>query len=173
MSGKLHWITPCGRYAARLTEGAWRQMQRECAAAGAVETGGVLIGHYTADESTAIITEALPPPSDSTCGHTWFHRGIAGLCGLLAKRWKSQRRTYYVGEWHYHPTSTVEASRDDLAQMCGINSDPRYRCREPIMVIVGQGRYGGDRPMRSFVFPHEEGHLEFERHGDSDVPVEQ
>jgi len=163
MSRKLHWITPCGRYAARLIETPWEYMQRECAAAGAIETGGVLVGHYTGDESTAIITEALPPPSDSVRRCTWFHRGVSGLRGLLATRWRNERRTYYVGEWHYHPASIVEPSSDDLAQMYSVNSDPRYHCREPIMVIIGRAQNGGDRPVRAFVFPHGEEHLEFER----------
>jgi hypothetical protein len=58
------------------------QIDRECARSGDVETGGVLVGHYTGDESTAVITEALPPLKDSARGRSWFHRGVAGLRGL-------------------------------------------------------------------------------------------
>lgn len=163
MSRNHDWVTPCGGYALRLTTASWEQIDRECARSGDVETGGVLVGHYTGDESTAVITEALPPPKDSARGRSWFHRGVAGLRGLLAKRWESRRRTYYVGEWHYHPASVVEPSGDDLAQMYGINAEPRYRCKEPIMVIVGRARDGGDRPVRAFVFPQGESHLEFEQ----------
>ena len=174
MSRSHDWTTPCGGYAVRLTAAAVQQMDRECVQAKAVETGGVLVGHYTADESTAIITEALQPPKDSARGRSWFHRGVAGLRGLLANRWEHQRRTYYVGEWHYHPSSIVEPSGDDLAQMHSINADPRYRCREPIMVIIGQARDGGDRPMRAFVFPRGKAHLEFEkRPSRDDVPIPQ
>lgn len=163
MSRNHDWVTPCGGYALRLTTASWEQIDRECARSGDVETGGVLVGHYTGDESTAVITEALPPPKDSARGRSWFHRGVAGLRGLLAKRWESRRRTYYVGEWHYHPASVVEPSGDDLAQMYGINAEPRYRCKEPIMVIVGRARDGGDRPVRAFVFPRGESHLEFDQ----------
>ncbi|MBT8470688.1 MAG: Mov34/MPN/PAD-1 family protein [Gemmatimonadetes bacterium] len=168
MSRSHHWITPCGGYALRLTAASWQQMDRECGRAEALETGGILVGHYTTDESTAVVAEALPPPKDSTRGRSWFRRGVAGLRGLLAKRWESQVRTYYVGEWHYHPASIVEPSGDDLVQMYGISADPRYRCREPIMLIVGQARDGDERPVRAFVFPQPEGHLEFEqRRGDA------
>ena len=176
MSRSHHWTTACGGYSVRVTAESFRQMEQECARSGHVETGGVLVGHYTADESTAIITEALQPPRDSARGRSWFHRGVAGLRGLLAKRWENRRRTYYVGEWHYHPASIVEPSGDDLAQMYGINADPRYRCREPIMVIIGQAREGGERPMRAFIFPQGRAHLEFEPKSASeadDVPIPQ
>lgn len=176
MSRAHHWTTSCQGYAVRLTAASRQQMERECAQAEDVETGGILVGHYTADESTAIITEALQPPKDSARGRSWFHRGVAGLRGLLAKRWENQRRTYYIGEWHYHPASIVEPSGDDLAQMYGINADPRYRCREPIMVIIGEARDGGERPMRAFVFPRGKAHLEFEHRpapDPHDVPGEQ
>ena len=163
------WTTPCGEYALHLAAEAWQQIDNECARSGDVETGGVLVGHYTADESTAIITEALEPPRDSVRGRNWFHRGVAGLRGVLAKRWKDERRTYYVGEWHYHPTSIVVPSGDDLTQMDGIKADPRYRCRAPIMVIVGQALGGEERPIRAFVFPQGQGHGEFELRNDADA----
>jgi len=147
-------------------------MDRECARSGDVETGGVLVGHYDSGELIAVITEALPPPRDSTRGKSWFHRGVEGLHALLAKRWESRGRTYYVGEWHYHPSSTIQPSRDDLAQMHEINADPRYRCREPIMVIVGTIQTGDNRPVRAFVFPQGEPHLEFEQApAEQSVPV--
>ncbi|NJL02993.1 MAG: hypothetical protein HC910_21390 [Spirulinaceae cyanobacterium SM2_1_0] len=162
MSATLDWITSCQGYALRISAESWRQIDRECTRSGSVETGGILIGHYTKDESTAIVTEALPPPRDSARGRSWFYRGVAGLRGLLAKRWESELRTYYIGEWHYHPASIVEPSGDDLAQMYAVNADPRYQCRAPIMIIVGQGLNFGERPVRAFVFPHGAPFMEFE-----------
>jgi integrative and conjugative element protein (TIGR02256 family) len=162
MSSGRDWVTPCQGYALQVTTVSWEQINRECGRSEAIETGGILVGHYANEGSTAVVTEALPPPKDSARGRSWFHRGIAGLRGLLARRWESQVRTYYVGEWHYHPASIVEPSADDLAQMYGINADPRYRCQEPVMLILGQARHGEERPVRAFVFPQGERHLEFE-----------
>jgi hypothetical protein len=62
-----------------------RQIDRLCIAAGDSETGGILIGRYTEDRSTAIIAEATPPPPDSRQGHSWFVRGVAGLAELLLR----------------------------------------------------------------------------------------
>lgn len=162
MIAALYWTTPCQGYALRIAAQSWRQIDLECRRVGSLETGGILIGHYTKDESTAIVTEALPPTRDSSRGRTWFHRGVAGLRGLLANRWESELRTYYVGEWHYHPASMVEPSGEDLAQMYAVNADPRYQCREPIMIIVGKGLNCGEPPVRAFVFPHGAAFMEFE-----------
>ena len=162
MIAAIDWITPCKAYALRISAESWRQIDRECCSSGSVETGGILVGHYTKDESTAVVMEALPPPKDSARGRNWFHRGMAGLRGLLVKRWESQFRTYYVGEWHYHPAMTVEPSEDDLAQMYVVNADPKYHCREPIMIIVGQKLNSGARSIRAFVFPHGAPFIEFE-----------
>lgn len=161
MTDGSRWTTEGERFGLCLTHRTMNQLEAECRSAGDTETGGVLVGHYTPDESIAVVTEALPPPGDSAAGHSWFHRGVAGLRRLLATRWAASDRTYYLGEWHYHPSIEVEASGDDLAQMRVISADTRYRCREPIMLIVGRPGNNGERPIRAFVFPHGERHLEF------------
>ncbi len=163
MSYGHDWKTPCREYTLRLTSASWQQMERESDRSGAIETGGILVGYYTNDKSTAIVTEALLPPKDSARGRSWFHRGIAGLSGLLTKRWDSRVRTYYIGEWHYHPASTVDPSNDDLAQMYRINIDPQYYCREPIMLIVGQSRFREERAVRAFIFPQGKQYIELIR----------
>lgn len=161
MISTIDWITPCHTYALRLTVEAALQFDRECRSSGTVETGGILVGYYTQDESMAIVTEALPPPKDSARSLSWFYRGVAGLRGLLAKRWNGDRRTYYIGEWHYHPASIVEPSGEDLKQMGGISADSRYQCREPIMIIVGQACVREQRPARAFIFPYGAPYMEF------------
>ncbi len=77
-------------------------------------------------------------------------------------RWKSEFRTFYIGEWHYHPSRVVKPSVDDMAQMHAINADPLFQCREPVMIIVGQGVNSGERPVRAFVFPSGGSVIEFE-----------
>ena len=161
MSASRTWRTECGGYVVQFTIDSWNQIERECSGAGQIETGGILVGYYTDDESTAIVTDALPPPDDSGRGPTWFNRGVAGLRKLLVSRWRRTRRTYYIGEWHYHPASHITPSDDDLAQMRGISKDARYQCREPIMLIIGRDRRRSERPFRAFVFPGDDQYLEF------------
>ncbi len=162
MTAARTWKTTCGEYSVRLTPDSWRQMESECTSAGSVETGGILVGFYTDEEATAVITEALPPPSDSQKGRSWFNRGVAGLKRMLVTRWGRSQRTYYVGEWHYHPAGVVQPSPDDLTQMREIGTDVKYQCREPIMMILGRAQDSRPRSVRAFVFPDGKRCLEFE-----------
>jgi integrative and conjugative element protein (TIGR02256 family) len=111
-------------------------MREFCRSAKQCETGGILIGKYSADSTTAIITEVSPPPSDSRSSNSWFHRGNRGLRQLLAKRWRGAERLFYLGEWHYHPLFVPEPSIQDQRQMEAISHDPSYHCSEPILIIV-------------------------------------
>ena len=161
MSRGQNWSTPCRGFSLRITAESWRQINSECGRADYIETGGVLVGHYSADGSMVFVTDALSPPKDSAQGKNWFHRGIAGLQTLFTKRWSDRVRSYYVGEWHYHPADTVEPSATDIAQMLSINADPRYCCLEPVLIIAGRSDIDGDRPCRAFVFPRGREYLEF------------
>jgi integrative and conjugative element protein (TIGR02256 family) len=159
----LAWRTVDGAFGLRIEEAASRELDRLCSDAGELETGGVLIGRYSSDLAVAVILEVSPPPEDSHRGRSWFERGVAGLQEMFRWKWRSGQRTHYVGEWHYHPAAIVEPSGEDLAQMHRISRSSGYQCREPIMLIMGSAGLGQDRPMRAFVFPHDEDHLEFER----------
>ena len=160
MITRQRWLTPNGEYALMIESQAWLRIESECKKAQGRETGGILIGTYTEDNSTAVVTEVSGPPSDSCRGFSWFWRGIVGLKELLARRWKWKRRTYYLGEWHFHPYLSIEPSGDDLTQMRNISQNFNYHCSKPIMIIVGKYCNEG-RPIRAFVFPQGESHLEF------------
>lgn len=146
------WSVPDGTYRIEIEPRAWTTILQLCSRAGQEETGGILIGYYTNDQTTAVVTEATPPPKDSLFGPTWFHRGIAGIRRLLSVLWEKSDRRYYLGEWHYHPSQNVEPSSTDIEQMVRISEDPSYHCHKPIMLILGQGK-GGRRSANAFVFP--------------------
>lgn len=163
MSAQERWATNNCEYLLEISLDAWRVLEVECTKADDREIGGILIGYYSEDHSTAIITEASSPPQDSTYGYNWFRRGIAGLKSILAYRWQNaDRRTYYVGEWHYHPTVQVIPSGDDFRQMQEINCSSNYHSKDPIMLIIGQ-KHKGARQLRAFVFPYGSPPYEFFR----------
>ena len=126
------------------------QMVSECLKAGVNETGGILIGSYSEDSSTAMIVEATTRPADSLSGRTTFQRGVRGLRSLLHARWKTG--LYYVGEWHFHPASSPEPTGDDLMSMASIAANPGYQCLEPVMIILGGDPKGSYR-LSASVFP--------------------
>lgn len=163
MSAQGRWAANNGEYLLEISLDAWRFLEAECSKADGREIGGILIGYYSEDHSIAIITESSPPPQDSTYGYNWFRRGVAGLRSLLAHRWQNTgRRTYYLGEWHYHPAVQVIPSGEDFSQMQEINSSSNYQSKEPIMLIIGQN-YKGARQFRAFVFPHGRQPYEYSR----------
>lgn len=100
------------------------------------ETGGIIIGSYSSDFNTAIISTITDAPSDSTMSRTWFKRGINDLQNLLDKKWLHQQQ-YYLGEWHFHPNGTPIPSQIDIQEMQRIAKNKNYNCPEPILIIAG------------------------------------
>ena len=113
------------------------------------ETGGLLIGSYAEGQRVAVVTEALPAPTDSSAGTTWFVRGVRALNAKLKWRWNSGRG-YYLGEWHYHPGGAPVPSNPDCAQMRSISESSSYSCPEPVLLIIGGTPPNFD--FRSYVF---------------------
>lgn len=146
-----------------IEERARMGMDRACRDARELETGGILIGHYSADLSIAIVQEATLPPSDSRRGRSWFSRGVADLRETLRRRWQSADRTYYLGEWHYHPISQIVPSVEDFTQMANIARAEEYKCSEPLLVIVGGELSERERGLRAFVCPDDSKPMEFVR----------
>jgi hypothetical protein len=147
------WVSQDEKYRAVIEKLVWQKMLRRCVEADSEETGGILIGFYSEDLTTAVVTDATAPPTDSNWGSTWFCRGIAGLRKLLADLWTNPRRLYYLGEWHYHPVAALSLSEKDIDEMKQISKSSRYRCSEPILVVVGRATTAGQPPCRVFVFP--------------------
>lgn len=125
-------------------------MVSDCIRAGTHETGGILIGKYSSDGSIALISETTSHPKDSISTSVTFQRGIVGLKELLAARW--DEGFHYVGEWHYHPGGSPEPSGPDICAMRSIAANPKYSCREPILIIVG-GRSPIQANLSVTVFP--------------------
>jgi integrative and conjugative element protein (TIGR02256 family) len=145
--------TQDGAFAVELQASALSALDQYCRDAGSAETGGILVGRYSEDLSLAIVREATPPPTDSRRGRAWFVRGVNGLRDMLSKRWRVRERTYYVGEWHFHPAAHVEPSSDDFKQMLEISRARAYECKEPLLLIFGADRRQGQRVFRAFVCP--------------------
>lgn len=154
-------VTKCGEFSLQIESESWNVIRKEIKKADSIETGGILIGYYTEDFSTVIITGATPPPKDSKQGPTNFERGTLGLKSLLSKLWNGkENRRYYVGEWHYHPSFEVVPSGEDKDQMVEISYDNSYQCKEPLMIIVGKEK-GRTVPIRAFVVPQDRDLQEF------------
>ena len=78
------------------------------------------------------------PPPDSHRTRALFRRGVDGLQRLLDRLW-TRDRTYYLGEWHFHPAGTPSPSGIDEREMRAIAHDRNYSCPEPVLVVMGVG----------------------------------
>lgn len=104
------------------------------------ETGGILIGRYSADLTVATVVQVTRPPRDSRSGPTWFTRGTYGLNRLLERAWRDG--LHYLGEWHYHPEGLPEPSATDRAQMSAITCEAKMQCATPVLLILGDADAG-------------------------------
>ena len=130
-----HFRSPDKRFDVQISQAELAKAVKQCGKAGRKETGGILVGRYTAAHDCAIVTSVSDAPRDSCAGGTWFRRGVAGLQRWLNGLWKS--KIYYLGEWHFHPFALASPSGDDLAEMRSITNTESYHCPEPILIIVG------------------------------------
>lgn len=114
-----------------------------------METGGILVGHYSGDSRFAHVTNLVPAPGDSISKRFSFQRGVRGIQRFLNQMWAKRR--YYLGEWHFHPDGSAAPSGADANQMRDVACSGGYHCPEPVLVIVG-----GNPPERftleSYVF---------------------
>src|SRR5450432_995259 len=111
-----------------------RELLARCARAGRTETGGILVGAYSADRECANVTEIGSAPEDSESGRFSFRRGVRDVAQRLSMLWRQATPTYYVGEWHFHPFASPTASPQDKRQIRSIARDDCYSCPEPILL---------------------------------------
>lgn len=100
------------------------------------ETGGILIGRYSDDLSTAKVMSASGPGPHATFGPSSFTRQAFSLQAELDREFEAGR--YYLGEWHCHPGTNSTPSSQDIRQMKAISKSADYNCPEPILMVFGK-----------------------------------
>lgn len=148
----MRFITPDYKFSLEIDSAIIEQLRKICVAAKTSETGGILIGQYSAGLDNAIVKTATPPPPDSKASKTWFDRGVKGLHNILSHSWNNLG-TYYLGEWHFHPFSAPTPSSQDKRQMKQIANNKKYNCPEPILLIIGGNPRLHSTEIQTFVFP--------------------
>ena len=158
---ELNFLSGDHRFGLRIPVEQWTKLLAVCEGAGAVETGGILVGFYAPEHDCAVVTDISGPPSNSKSGKTWFHRGIDNLQQWLHRLWLRQNR-HYFGEWHYHPLANPNPSPTDKREMKRISRSVLYRCPEPVLLIIGDNA-SRDFNVKAFVFPRNSAHVELRR----------
>lgn len=161
MDKPLEFWSDSNQFGMRIFEPEIDLLLQLCKQSGSVETGGILIGTYSPALDCAVVSEVTPPPPDSRRGRYWFIRGIKGLKSKLKFLWNKKQK-FYLGEWHFHPGGVPQPSCRDIDGMRGISESPKYKCPEPILLIVG-GSFPDDWQIRVFAFQRKKAFLELHR----------
>ena len=140
------------RFGVALPAAVVNDMLGHARAAGQAETGGVLIGFYNDHHDTAVVARADGPAPDSHASRHRFWRGVQGLAETLAQRWSRPMRTYYLGEWHYHPFAAPDRSLLDDDTMTDPALRGSFHCDVPVLVILG-GDPHGTWTLRAWAYP--------------------
>ena len=138
-----------GRFSMVIGHGLLNSIHRLCHESAPLETGGIIIGSYNEDGSTAWVTRIEGPPPDSKRERNRFYRGSRGLQRLLESLW--QQGEHYLGEWHFHPAGHPKPSPHDIMQMKAIAEEREARCPQPILIVAG-----ADGTTATYVFPIDE-----------------
>lgn len=138
------------RFGVRLNGTIVPDILRQCEESAPQETGGILLGRYSAAHDCALVQIVTGAPADSKTGRTWFERGIRGLQAKLDLLWR-RNGGYYLGEWHFHPFGAPIPSSTDNKQLRKISNSRLYRCPEPLLIILG-GDPAATWSLRCFLF---------------------
>lgn len=131
----IHFHSPDRSFSVILKPDVVRHVVQHATETSHAETGGILIGKYSAAGDSVTVIEASAKPRDSLVERFAFQRGLQGLKALLSTRWNMG--LYYVGEWHSHPGGSPRPSGPDLVAMRKIAGNAKYQCRAPVLLIIG------------------------------------
>ena len=102
------------------------------------ETGGVLIGAFDLERKVIFVADMIPSPPDSQEWPTTYVRGFHGLRECIDD---IQNLTHhmleYVGEWHSHPETSLEASDKDRMALAWLREMMGQDGLPALMLIAG------------------------------------
>lgn len=117
--------------------GTFERMRDEAHRQLPLETGGVLLGYWSQDRQSLLISDASGPGPGATHGVSDFTPDPAFQRNFVARAYEDSRRiTTYLGDWHSHPGGADQLSQTDLHTLGRIARDRHARARHPIMAIL-------------------------------------
>lgn len=114
-------------------------MHREAARYFPLETGGLLMGYWSADDRgpVAVVTRLIGPGPKADRTPFSFEPDADWQAEQVARMYaRSRRRITYLGDWHSHPGGAPRPSRRDLQVARLIAGAPEARASEPLLCIL-------------------------------------
>ncbi len=105
------------------------------------EFGGLLIGHYSDNMKTCIVSECVLPKKYKSSRY-YFERGLDGLKETLLNFHESDPSLIYIGEWHTHPDMPSEPSETDKKAIREIAEHDDVNITSPLLLILSNNQQG-------------------------------
>ena len=119
------------------------------------EAGGLLVGRYSTDRKSVIVTKALTPTQETTSPSS-YTRKTEGMEPIWQKLYEEGLQ--YIGEWHSHPNGNPKYSTEDLNAMRGLYSDEGVTISKPLLLILGV-KDGGYIKNSAYIYNHKNNEL--------------
>ena len=107
------------------------------------ETGGLLVGYFSADDKDVVITGITGPGPKAKHGRYSFCPDYnADRVEMTRIFEESNGLAWYLGDWHTHPTGPAYLSLLDRKALKNIAKFDGNHVKRPIMLILGRGGSG-------------------------------
>lgn len=116
------------------------------------EIGGILIGNKVTEDNI-IINDVSISNEIGNFNLASFVRDTVNAQRLLNKHYK-KTTGFYVGEWHSHPSFSLNPSGKDISTLKGIIHDKNYNVSFAILIIV-KLNYENELESKGFLFHKE------------------
>lgn len=114
-----------------------RRLERELRRAGTAEIGGVLMGEHVGPDTFRVVDLTLDRGGGSFARFVReVRRHRLGLDAFFRRTGKQFTRFNYLGEWHSHPSFSLEPSGPDISAMRSIVDDPAVGAAFAVLMIV-------------------------------------
>lgn len=105
------------------------------------ETGGVLLGYWSAKGDAAVVEHVLGPGPKAKHGRTGFMPDHEYHDEQIARLYREASGEFeYLGDWHTHPGGPASLSATDLSTLKRIARHEAARAPRPLMLLLAGGR---------------------------------
>jgi len=110
-------------------------MKQEISINNEVETGGILLGEF--NNNSVLVNYASGPGPKAIKEKSKFLKDKEYCQKFIDKKYMQHRDiASYIGEWHYHPSTSNKPSNRDLKSLSNIANGQGYLTENPIMIIL-------------------------------------
>ena len=101
------------------------------------ESGGALMGYWSEEEKTVVITNVVGPGPNAKHARYSFVPDYEFQEQQIAEIYStSGRLRTYLGDWHSHPDGPASLSNTDKRTLKNIADFPKARAEKPLMILL-------------------------------------